>query len=52
MCLCGCSQTAEQLIAESGCTLEHPSAAKLRAHVTEGSWEKVSNTQINIAVTF
>ncbi|KAK7473695.1 hypothetical protein BaRGS_00035092 [Batillaria attramentaria] len=39
----GLNQTVEHLIAESGCTLEHPSAAKFRAHVMEGSWEKADN---------
>ncbi|XP_062603261.1 WD repeat-containing protein 26-like [Saccostrea cucullata] len=36
----GLNQTAEQLISESGCMLEHPAAAKLRSHVMEGEWAK------------
>ncbi|XP_076464309.1 WD repeat-containing protein 26-like [Babylonia areolata] len=39
----GLHQTAEQLIAESGCTLEHPSAARLRAYIMEGNWEKAEH---------
>ena len=39
-----CSQTAEHLIKESGCILEHAAAAKLRSHVMEGEWVKVSYT--------
>ena len=27
---------------ESGCALEHPSAAKFRAHVISGKWDQVS----------
>ena len=27
---------------ESGCALEHPSAAKFRAHVIAGEWNQVS----------
>ncbi|KAK7103941.1 WD repeat-containing protein 26-like isoform X2 [Littorina saxatilis] len=44
----GLNQTAEQLIAESGCTLEHPSAAKLRAHVMEGNWEKAEHSMADL----
>ncbi|XP_060070874.1 WD repeat-containing protein 26-like [Ylistrum balloti] len=36
----GLNQTAEQLISESGCMLEHPAAAKLRSHVMNGEWAK------------
>ncbi|XP_061173975.1 WD repeat-containing protein 26-like [Saccostrea echinata] len=36
----GLNQTAEQLISESGCMLEHPAAAKLRSHVMDGEWAK------------
>ncbi|CAD5111476.1 DgyrCDS786 [Dimorphilus gyrociliatus] len=35
----GLNRTAEQLIVESGCSLEHPSAAKFRSHVMEGRWD-------------
>ena len=28
---------------ESGCTLEHPSAAQFRTHVLAGNWDKVSS---------
>jgi hypothetical protein len=41
-----CSQTAEHLIKESGCMLEHAAAAKLRSHVMEGEWVKVSYTKL------
>ncbi|XP_041353510.1 WD repeat-containing protein 26-like [Gigantopelta aegis] len=36
----GLNRTAEQLISESGCTLEHEAAAKFRSNVLEGDWEK------------
>ncbi|KAK3702754.1 hypothetical protein RRG08_042739 [Elysia crispata] len=36
----GFNQTAEQLIAESGCALEHPTAASFRAHVMDGQWDR------------
>ncbi|XP_041037754.1 WD repeat-containing protein 26-like isoform X2 [Carcharodon carcharias] len=36
----GFNQTVEQLMQETGCSLEHPSATKFRNHVTEGDWEK------------
>ncbi|BFZ11631.1 hypothetical protein BsWGS_14670 [Bradybaena similaris] len=39
----GFNQTAEQLIAESGCALEHPTAARFRAHVMDGEWEKTED---------
>lgn len=29
---------------ESGCMLEHPAAAKFRAHVMDGDWCKVSQS--------
>lgn len=35
------SHTAEQLMRESGCMLEHPAAAKFRTHVMDGDWDKV-----------
>ena len=44
------SQTAEQLISESGCTLEHPAAAKLRSHVMEGEWGKVFYIYASICI--
>uniref|UniRef100_UPI00358EE308 WD repeat-containing protein 26-like n=1 Tax=Myxine glutinosa TaxID=7769 RepID=UPI00358EE308 len=36
----GLSQTAERLMQESGCRLEHPAATKFRAHVLDGEWDK------------
>ncbi|XP_012942638.1 WD repeat-containing protein 26 isoform X2 [Aplysia californica] len=39
----GFNQTAEQLIAESGCALEHPTAARFRAHVMDGEWDKTED---------
>ncbi|GFR94913.1 WD repeat-containing protein 26 [Elysia marginata] len=36
----GFNQTAEQLIAESGCALEHPTAASFRAHIMDGQWDR------------
>ena len=35
------SHTADQLMRESGCMLEHPAAAKFRTHVMDGDWDKV-----------
>lgn len=35
------SRTAELLMKESGCRLDHPAAAKFRQHVMEGEWTKV-----------
>lgn len=34
----GLNRTAEQLIQESGCRLDHPAAAKFQADVMEGDW--------------
>ncbi|XP_014671792.1 PREDICTED: WD repeat-containing protein 26-like [Priapulus caudatus] len=36
----GLNRTAGQLMLESGCRLEHPSAAQFRQHVMDGDWEK------------
>lgn len=36
----GLNRTAEQLMRESGCRLDHPSAAKFQAHVMDGEWHK------------
>lgn len=36
----GLNRTVEQLIQESGCSLDHPAAAKFRKHVLEGDWTK------------
>ncbi|KPM11136.1 WD repeat-containing protein 26-like protein [Sarcoptes scabiei] len=40
LCIMGLDQTAEQLIKESGCRLDHPTAAKFRLYVVNGEWEK------------
>ena len=39
--VCVDSHTADQLMRESGCMLEHPAAAKFRTHVMDGDWDKV-----------
>lgn len=39
----GLNQTAEHLIKESGCMLEHPAAARLRSHVMDGEWVKADS---------
>jgi len=39
----GLNHTAEVLIQESGCRLEHPAAAKFRQHVMDGDWNKADN---------
>lgn len=36
----GLNRTAEQLIQESGCGLDHPAAAKFQAHIIDGDWSK------------
>ncbi|KAK2170458.1 hypothetical protein NP493_1154g00038 [Ridgeia piscesae] len=36
----GLNHTADQLMRESGCMLEHPAAAKFRTHVMDGDWDK------------
>lgn len=36
----GLNRTAEQLIQESGCGLDHPAAAKFQTHIMEGDWTK------------
>lgn len=36
----GLNQTVDELIAESGCMLEHPAAAKFRSHIMAGDWQK------------
>ncbi|XP_025413330.1 WD repeat-containing protein 26 [Sipha flava] len=40
--LIGLNQTAEVLMQESGCRLEHPAATQFRHHVMDGEWHKVS----------
>lgn len=37
------SKTADHLIEESGCILEHPSASKFRQHVMGGDWTKADH---------
>ena len=37
------SQTAEFLMQESGCRLDHPAAAKFRQHVMDGDWSKADS---------
>ncbi|XP_064490084.1 WD repeat-containing protein 26-like isoform X2 [Ornithodoros turicata] len=39
----GLNRTAEQLIQESGCGLDHPAAAKFQAHIMDGDWPKAEN---------
>jgi WD repeat-containing protein 26 len=36
----GLERTAEMLMQESGCSLEHPAATKFREHVLSGDWHK------------
>ncbi|XP_053405443.1 WD repeat-containing protein 26-like [Mercenaria mercenaria] len=36
----GLNHTVDELIAESGCMLEHPAAAKFRSHIMSGEWSK------------
>ncbi|KAK7576445.1 hypothetical protein V9T40_012731 [Parthenolecanium corni] len=39
----GLNRTAELLMKESGCRLDHPAAAKFRQHVIDGEWSKAEN---------
>lgn len=39
----GLNQTAEFLMQESGCRLDHPAAAKFRQHVMDGDWNKADS---------
>ncbi|XP_055376774.1 WD repeat-containing protein 26 homolog [Condylostylus longicornis] len=39
----GLEKTADVLMQESGCYLEHPSATKFRQHVMSGDWTKADN---------
>ncbi|XP_059614868.1 WD repeat-containing protein 26 homolog isoform X2 [Phlebotomus argentipes] len=39
----GLERSAELLMEESGCCLEHPSAIKFRAHVLSGDWVKADH---------
>lgn len=36
-------KTADHLIEESGCILEHPSASKFRQYVMHGDWNKADH---------
>lgn len=38
--LVGLDRTAQMLMQESGCSLEHPAATKFRDHVLSGEWQK------------
>lgn len=39
----GLNRTADQLMVESGCRLEHPAAAKFRQHIMDGDWDKAEH---------
>ncbi|XP_014272127.1 WD repeat-containing protein 26 isoform X4 [Halyomorpha halys] len=39
----GLQQTADMLMKESGCRLDHPAAAKFRQHIMDGEWSKADN---------
>lgn len=39
----GLDRTAELLMQESGCKLDHPSAAKFRQHIMDGDWSKADH---------
>lgn len=40
------SKSVDVLMQESGCRLEHPSAAKFRESVMAGDWERVSSDRV------
>lgn len=37
------SHTADSLMAESGCRLDHPAAAEFRKHIMDGDWSKADH---------
>ncbi|KAI5745357.1 hypothetical protein M8J76_010397 [Diaphorina citri] len=39
----GLDRTADLLMQESGCKLDHPSAAKFRQHIMDGDWSKADH---------
>lgn len=39
----GLNRTAESLMTESGCRLDHPAAAKFRQHIMDGDWNKADH---------
>lgn len=41
--VCHSSRTAELLMVESGCRLDHPAAAKFRQHVMDADWTKADH---------
>ena len=43
---CGFRSSAEELMNESGCRLDHAAAAKFRSHVMNGEWESVSHPSL------
>lgn len=45
------SSTLNQLVEESGCSLEHPKAAVFRGHVLAGQWEEVNMFTSSIATS-
>ncbi|CAG0912843.1 unnamed protein product [Notodromas monacha] len=40
----GLESSAEELMRESGCRLEHPAAAKFRSHVMNGNWDQAQES--------
>lgn len=46
------SKSVDVLIQESGCRLEHPSAAKFRESVMAGDWDRVSCLAFNTVCEF
>nr|CAD7571266.1 unnamed protein product [Timema californicum] len=43
----GLNRTAEVLMQESGCRLDHPAAAKFRQHVMDGDWSKHDTLRVH-----
>ncbi|KAF5304558.1 hypothetical protein FQA39_LY09609 [Lamprigera yunnana] len=39
----GLNRTADSLMLESGCRLDHPAAAKFRQHIMDGDWTKADH---------
>lgn len=46
------SRSAEVLMQESGCRLDHPAAAKFCQHVMDGEWNKVFTIKDNEFIHF
>jgi hypothetical protein len=44
----GLHRTLEQLMQESGCKMDHPSATKFQVHIMEGEWERALSDLLDL----